>query len=141
LLLDTHSEAILVEEADPHVNALGIKGVGEIGITSVRSALRTRRARSPIQCGTERGFAFAAFRITSIGWMKRRSCHFLVACPIAFIGPTMGQNPFGRPMWFPHTAPPARRGTDPERVEKFESGVLRQPVRLPKLGGNPNQSG
>jgi xanthine dehydrogenase YagR molybdenum-binding subunit len=26
-------EAILVEEHDPHVNALGIKGVGEIGIT------------------------------------------------------------------------------------------------------------
>jgi len=27
-------EAILVEERDPHVNALGIKGVGEIGITA-----------------------------------------------------------------------------------------------------------
>ena len=26
-------EAILVEEHDPHVNPLGIKGVGEIGIT------------------------------------------------------------------------------------------------------------
>jgi xanthine dehydrogenase YagR molybdenum-binding subunit len=26
-------DAILVEEHDPHVNALGIKGVGEIGIT------------------------------------------------------------------------------------------------------------
>ena len=26
-------EALLVEERDPHVNALGIKGVGEIGIT------------------------------------------------------------------------------------------------------------
>ena len=26
-------EAILVEEHDPHVNALGIKDVGEIGIT------------------------------------------------------------------------------------------------------------
>jgi xanthine dehydrogenase YagR molybdenum-binding subunit len=30
-------ETILVEEHDPHVNALGIKGVGEIGITGTRS--------------------------------------------------------------------------------------------------------
>ena len=34
-------EAILVEEHDPHVNALGIKGVGEIGITG--SAGRDRQ--------------------------------------------------------------------------------------------------
>jgi len=27
-------------------------------------------------------------------------------------------------MWFPRTAPPARRGTNPERDEKFESGFL-----------------
>ena len=32
-------EAILVEEEDPHVNALGIKGVGEIGITGTAGAL------------------------------------------------------------------------------------------------------
>ena len=32
-------EAILVEEADPHVNALGIKGVGEIGITGTAGAV------------------------------------------------------------------------------------------------------
>ena len=32
-------EAILVEEADPHVNALGIKGVGEIGITGTAGAI------------------------------------------------------------------------------------------------------
>ena len=31
-------EAILVEEHDPHVNALGIKGVGEIGITGTAGA-------------------------------------------------------------------------------------------------------
>ena len=32
-------EAILVEESDPHVNALGIKGVGEIGITGSAGAV------------------------------------------------------------------------------------------------------
>jgi len=32
-------EAILVDEHDPHVNALGIKGVGEIGITGTAGAV------------------------------------------------------------------------------------------------------
>ncbi len=32
-------EAILVEENDPHVNALGIKGVGEIGVTGTAGAI------------------------------------------------------------------------------------------------------
>jgi xanthine dehydrogenase YagR molybdenum-binding subunit len=32
-------EAIMVEEYDPHVNALGIKGVGEIGITGTAGAI------------------------------------------------------------------------------------------------------
>ena len=32
-------DAILVEEWDPHVNALGIKGVGEIGITGTAGAI------------------------------------------------------------------------------------------------------
>ncbi|MDB5657121.1 MAG: aldehyde oxidase and xanthine dehydrogenase molybdopterin binding protein [Tardiphaga sp.] len=32
-------EAIMVEERDPHVNALGIKGVGEIGITGSAGAV------------------------------------------------------------------------------------------------------
>ncbi|MGY2047599.1 xanthine dehydrogenase family protein molybdopterin-binding subunit [Methylobacterium sp. JK268] len=32
-------DAILVEEDDPHVNALGIKGVGEIGITGTAGAV------------------------------------------------------------------------------------------------------
>jgi xanthine dehydrogenase YagR molybdenum-binding subunit len=32
-------EAILVEEHDPHVNARGIKGVGEIGITDTAGAV------------------------------------------------------------------------------------------------------
>jgi xanthine dehydrogenase YagR molybdenum-binding subunit len=32
-------DAILVEEADPYVNALGIKGVGEIGITGTAGAI------------------------------------------------------------------------------------------------------
>ena len=32
-------EAIMVEESDPHVNALGIKGVGEIGITGTAGAV------------------------------------------------------------------------------------------------------
>jgi xanthine dehydrogenase YagR molybdenum-binding subunit len=32
-------KAILVEEHDPHVNALGIKGVGEIGITGTAGAV------------------------------------------------------------------------------------------------------
>jgi xanthine dehydrogenase YagR molybdenum-binding subunit len=32
-------EAILVEEHDPHVNALGIKGVGEIGVTGTAGAV------------------------------------------------------------------------------------------------------
>src|SRR6202021_2447079 len=32
-------EAIMVEERDPHVNALGIKGVGEIGVTGSAGAV------------------------------------------------------------------------------------------------------
>ena len=32
-------EAILVQESDPHVNALGIKGVGEIGVTGTAGAV------------------------------------------------------------------------------------------------------
>ncbi len=32
-------EAILVEEHDPHVNVLGIKGVGEIGVTGTAGAI------------------------------------------------------------------------------------------------------
>jgi xanthine dehydrogenase YagR molybdenum-binding subunit len=32
-------EAIVVEENDPHVNALGIKGVGEIGVTGSAGAV------------------------------------------------------------------------------------------------------
>ena len=49
-------EALLIEEHDPHVNALGIKGVGEIGITvsagavanAVWHATGTRVRRFPI---------------------------------------------------------------------------------------------
>lgn len=52
-------EAILVEEADPHVNALGIKGVGEIGITGTAGAIANavwhatglRPRRFPIRSG------------------------------------------------------------------------------------------
>jgi xanthine dehydrogenase YagR molybdenum-binding subunit len=32
-------EALLIDEHDPHVNALGIKGVGEIGITGLAGAV------------------------------------------------------------------------------------------------------
>ena len=32
-------DAILIEERDPHVNALGIKGVGEIGVTGTAGAV------------------------------------------------------------------------------------------------------
>ena len=32
-------EAILVHEDDPHINALGVKGVGEIGITGTVGAI------------------------------------------------------------------------------------------------------
>ena len=52
-------EAILVEENDPHVNALGIKGVGEVGITGSAGAvanavwhatgIRVRRFPIPIE--------------------------------------------------------------------------------------------
>jgi hypothetical protein len=46
-------EAILVEEDDPHVNALSIKGVGEIGITGTAGAIanavaRDRGSRPPL---------------------------------------------------------------------------------------------
>jgi xanthine dehydrogenase YagR molybdenum-binding subunit len=47
-------EAILVEEHDPHVNALGIKGVGEIAITGSAGAVANavwhanRDSRSPL---------------------------------------------------------------------------------------------
>jgi len=34
-----HLEAILVDEHDPHVNALGIKGVGELAVTGTAGAV------------------------------------------------------------------------------------------------------
>jgi xanthine dehydrogenase YagR molybdenum-binding subunit len=34
-----HMEALMIDELDPHVNALGIKGVGEIGITGSAGAV------------------------------------------------------------------------------------------------------
>src|ERR1700682_364439 len=50
-------EALMVEEHDPHVNALGIKGVGEIGVTgsagavanAVWHATGVRQRRFPIR--------------------------------------------------------------------------------------------
>jgi hypothetical protein len=48
---------------------------------------------------------------------------YLAARPLASIGPAREKLPSGA-MWFPRTAPPARRGTDPERNEKFR-------IRLP----------
>jgi len=51
-------EAILVEEHDPHVNALGIKGWA-------KSESLARPAQSPTRSGTRLGFAFAAFRSSS----------------------------------------------------------------------------
>src|SRR5436190_19682789 len=43
-----------------------------------------------------------------------------------------GETPFGRARWAPRTAPPARRGTDPERDEKFESRLLQRRVSSAK---------
>jgi xanthine dehydrogenase YagR molybdenum-binding subunit len=34
-----HLDALMIDEHDPHVNALGIKGVGEIGITGSAGAV------------------------------------------------------------------------------------------------------
>jgi len=48
-----------------------------------------------------------------------------------------GETPLGRAMWFPRTAPPARRGTDPERDEKFESGFLQRRVIYEPRGTTP----
>ena len=50
-------EALLVPEHDPHVNALGVKGVGEIGITgtvgaianAIRHATGVRPRRFPVR--------------------------------------------------------------------------------------------
>jgi ATP-dependent DNA ligase len=39
-----------------------------------------------------------------------------------------GETPLGRAMWFPRTAPRARRSADPERDEEFESISLQQRV-------------
>jgi xanthine dehydrogenase YagR molybdenum-binding subunit len=54
-----HMEALMIEEVDPHVNPLGIKGVGEIGITGSAGAVanavwhatgvRVRRFPIPIE--------------------------------------------------------------------------------------------
>jgi hypothetical protein len=43
-----------------------------------------------------------------------------------------GETPLGRAMWFPRTAPPARRGTDPERDEVR---IRLPPVASPGTGG------
>jgi xanthine dehydrogenase YagR molybdenum-binding subunit len=54
-----HMEALMIDELDPHVNALGIKGVGEIGITGSAGAVANavfhatgiRVRRFPIRIG------------------------------------------------------------------------------------------
>jgi hypothetical protein len=51
-----------------------------------------------------------------------------------------GEIPLGRAMWFPRTAPPALRGTDPERGEKFESLFLQQRVGHEPHGQNRTRS-
>jgi hypothetical protein len=51
-----------------------------------------------------------------------------------------GETPLGRAMWFPRTAPPALRGTDPERDEKFESGFIQQRVAHEPHGQNRTRS-
>jgi hypothetical protein len=51
-----------------------------------------------------------------------------------------GETPFGRAIWFPRTAPPDRRGTDPEGDEKFESGFLQQRVGHEPHGQNRTRS-
>jgi xanthine dehydrogenase YagR molybdenum-binding subunit len=43
-LVPTHADvgamdAILVEEADPHVNPIGVKGIGEIGLVGAAAAI------------------------------------------------------------------------------------------------------
>ena len=61
-------EAILVDEHDPHVNALGIKGVGEIGITGTAGAIANavyhatgiRVRKAPIRLEALLGLAEAA---------------------------------------------------------------------------------
>jgi hypothetical protein len=47
-----------------------------------------------------------------------------------------GETPLGRAIWFPRTAPPARRGTDPERDKKFKSGFLQRRVGQNRWLGN-----
>ena len=61
-------EAILVDEHDPHVNALGIKSVGEIGITGTAGAIANavyhatgvRVRKAPIRLEALLGLAAAA---------------------------------------------------------------------------------
>src|SRR6476660_8676045 len=57
--------------------------------------------------------SFAACPIPSLRWREMDSNYWS----------RHGEPPLGRAMWLPRTAPPARRGTDPERDEKFESGA------------------
>jgi len=52
-------EATLVDEDDPHVNALGMNGVGEIGITGTAGAVANAVRTRPV-------FACANFRSRSI---------------------------------------------------------------------------
>jgi xanthine dehydrogenase YagR molybdenum-binding subunit len=40
-------EALMINEHDPHVNALGIKGVGEIGIAGTAGAVPTQSGMRP----------------------------------------------------------------------------------------------
>src|SRR6516165_11763025 len=48
-------------------------------------------------------------------------------------GRGLGQGSTCRVSAFPRTAPPARKGTDPERDEKFESAFLQRRVRKPSV--------
>lgn len=54
-------DLITVHEEDPHVNALGIKGVGEIGVTGSAGAV-------PTPSGTRLASASAASRFESRSW-------------------------------------------------------------------------
>ena len=94
-------EAILVDEHDPHVNALGIKGVGEVGITGTAGAIANAVWHAT-------GIRVREFPITLDRLMVPE------VGTGALVMPTVSQLPARSPVQMPGaSAPPARRRERP----------------------------
>src|SRR6516164_137581 len=92
-----------------------------IGPTQVRPFDRGEASRDQSTC-----YAISAVLAIIAVTSRRRPASPLAVEMDSNYWSRHGETPYGHAMWFPRTAPPAWRGTDPESDEKFEFGFLQR---------------